>query len=368
MGESTSVRDEIEAAWEAHESGDAVAKDGPALPELDSPDSPATDSEKTVTPEVKAAPETETEKPVVEKRKPGRPRKDETTPAVDATAATTDAQPPIEAPHSWAAAEKAEFAKLPRQTQETIARREYERDRALYQGREQISQLQRKYSGLDQVLAPHEDQWMRQGIQPAQVVGQFLAWQKYLDSDPSAALRQLAQSYGLDLAQVAQTAPQVDPEIQRLRSELNNIQAALGQRDEGAAQEYSAQLEQGIEQYAQEKSTDGKPLRPYFAEVWQDMLPIVSHMANTQPNLTHRQILDASYDKAMWMNPQIRERVLQEKAKTDEAKRMSEANEKAQRAKAAAVSVRGSPSGTIAPQAAHSSVRESLLANWDALT
>lgn len=359
-GES-SIRDEIELAWESHESGDTVAKDAPSIPELDSPESVTTPTKFDDEPAKEPAAAVEA-KP--EKRGPGRPKKSEqVTPAIDPTPT-----PSIEAPRSWRADERENFKQLPPALQETISRREIERERAFTQRMEETSRAQRRYAQLDEVLAPHEEKWGMAGVEPAQVIKQFLHWQNALDRDPATALSQLAQSYGLDVGSLGQQAPKIDPEIQRLRQELEQVQGSMSQREQYAQQQYQTQLEQGIEAYATEKGADGRPARPYFEDVWADMTSIVKDLVRDQPHLTHRQVLDQAYDRATWANPTVRERVLAEHEKSKEAKRMAEGNARAQKAKAAAVSVRGSPVGSSIATSSSNSIRESLESAWDSLT
>jgi hypothetical protein len=51
--------------------------------------------------------------------------------------------PPIEAPRSWTAAEKAEFATYPREAQEVVARREQERDTATRRGQNETAETRK---------------------------------------------------------------------------------------------------------------------------------------------------------------------------------------------------------------------------------
>lgn len=360
MVEESSIRDEIEAAWAAHEEGDTEAVEGKPTPELDSPDTGSEVKE----PEAKPTPTLETKEPVTpEKRGPGRPKKVEAAPTTP-----TPAAEPIEAPRSWKAPEREAFSSLPRHLQETISKREIERDTATNNRLMELSRAQKRYAEIDSVLAPHEEKWAKAGIQPGAVMRQFLAWQDYLDRDPQTAIKELAGSYGLNLAELAQKQPTVDPEVARLRQELAQVQGTIQQQQTYEQQQYQTQLEQGIEAYATEIGTDGKPVRPYFQEIWSDMLPIVSHLVQAEPGLTHRQVLDQAYERAMWMNPQVRERLIEEKHKAAEAKRIAEMQNRTQKAKAAAVSVRGSPTSGATPSSAPASIRDSLESAWDSLT
>lgn len=358
MSEENSIRDEIEAAWAAHD-GDDVGTPAPTTESgLDAPDAAAITADVDVTKGLETKP---TAEPTQEKRGPGRPKKSEQTaaPAVEKPAAPT-----YEAPKSWKQAEREAFSSLPPHLQETISKRESERDTATNNRLMELSRVQKRYAEIDSVLAPHEEKWAKAGIQPGAVIKQFLAWQNYLDRDPQTAINELASSYGLNLAELAQKQPQVDPEIARLRQELAQVQGTMSERQMYEQQQYQTQLEQGIEAYATEIGTDGKPVRPYFQEIWSDMLPIVSHLAANEPGLTHRQVLDQAYERAMWMNPQVRERLLKEQ----ESKRIAEMQTRTQKAKAAAVSVRGSPTSGAMPSSAPASIRDSLESAWDSLS
>ena len=372
--ETESLRDALESSWDAIESGQTDgAKDDGIIPELDTP---KTESDSPVTPEV-----SKTESPGDsrgDRDDKGRFRKKEAeaaaakegkAPEVKTEAATPapEAGEPIIAPISWKKDEQEAFRSLPRPVQETIARREKEREVAWNRGQMEVAQYRKKYSDIDAALAPHENKWARAGIQPGQVIRQFLAWQDRLDADPQKGIAELAATYGIDPATLAQHAPAVDPQISSLQAEIQRLKTEVMGRSQYEEQAYMSEVSNSIGAYAMEKGQDGKPLRPYFNDVYQDMLPIADSLKRANPNATPTQILDAAYDRAVYANPSTRAAMLEERIKQEEAKRIAEAKDRTTRAKLASSTLTNGTPGTLT-NGGPKTIRESLLQTWDELT
>jgi hypothetical protein len=372
--ESNSLRDALESSWDAIESGQTDgAKDDGIIPELDTPQA---ETATPVSPEV-----SKTESPGDtrgDRDDKGRFRKKELeaaaakegkAPEVKTEAATPapEAGDPIVAPISWKKEEQEAFRSLPRPVQETIARREKEREIAWNRGQMEVANFRKKYSSIEEALAPHSNKWARLGVEPGQVIKQFLAWQERLDQDPKSGIAELAATYGLDPSAIAQHAPTVDPQISSLQAEIQRLKTEVMGRSQYEEQAYMSEISNSIGAYAMEKGQDGKPLRPYFNDLYHDMLPIADSLKRANPNATPTQIIDAAYDRAVYANPSTRAAMLEERSKQEEAKRIAEAKDRTTRAKLASSTLTNGTPGTLT-NGGPKTIRESLLQTWDELT
>ena len=157
----------------------------------------------------------------------------------------------------------------------------------------------------------------------------------------------LAQSYGVNLNDMGNDLPQqvhVDPTIYALQNELNNVRGeVMGWKQQQEQQQNQALLGE-INNFSQ-KAEHFEEARPAMIQLLQ------SGMATD---------LDDAYDKAIRLNPELFDAVQSgRQAEVDAAKRAA-ANTAAKRARAAAVSVKGSTPGTVTNTKAQD--RRSLLA------
>ena len=106
-----------------------------------------------------------------------------------------------------------------------------------------------------------------------------------------------------------------DPAVKFIADHLgrseSKLQALEGQLQQREQREQQARAEwgvrnarQGIDGFADEKSKDGRPLRPHFDAV----LPIILDMFKANPNRD----LAATYDAACWAHPEVRKQMLSE--------------------------------------------------------
>ena len=156
----------------------------------------------------------------------------------------------------------------------------------------------------------------------------------------------LAQSYGVNLNEMGNDLPQqaVDPTIYALQNELNNVR--------GEVQGWKQQQEQQQNQALLGEINNFSQKAEHFEEARPAMIQLLQSGMATD--------LDDAYDKAIRLNPELFDAVQSgRQAEMDAAKRAA-ANTAAKRARAAAVSVKGSTPGTVTNTKAQD--RRSLLA------
>lgn len=256
----------------------------------------------------------------------------------------------IEAPPSWSAEQAAKFATLPPEVQKYVHQRETEATQLISrQGAELKS-----YQPIREVYGALNSWGVPQGRE-AEVVQSWAKAQAILDNNPGEGIKWLAQSYGLDLAQLAGQPKSVDTpsgvddlfkdprvdaleqryqrKIAELESQQQRITGHLTAREQAEESQRIGYANKAIQKF----STD----KPYFAQLKEDLEHEVPFIRQREPGLPLEQVLEKAYDRALYANPQIRERVLadQRKAETDKAQKDLVAKQ-AQAKKAQAMNVR----------------------------
>jgi hypothetical protein len=256
-----------------------------------------------------------------------------------------DPTPVADYPANWDAAYKDHWGKLPPEVQKFIS----EREQKTHQTLDRQGQVIKYFEPISGVL-----QTMNQlGVQPgteAQMIQSWMQADRYLSQNPSEALKWLAQQYNVDLAQIAgqpqQPAQQnpiddlfKDPRYDTLAKQNEALQqklAALEQqqqkvvgsltaREQAEAQRQTAYISEQIQKFASD--------RPYFAQLEDEITHEVNLIKAKEPSLPIDKLLDKAYDRAIYANPQIRERVLADQRKAEMEKAQKEAAVKTAQAK-----------------------------------
>jgi len=269
------------------------------------------------------------------------PAVEETTDRAKEATGTEPAPPAIDPPASWSAAAKAAFAKAPPEVQHEVLKREAD----VAKGFEQKAAETRALAPVAEVLAQYRAKFAAYGVTEAQAVRQLLDAQNALETNPVEAIQWLARSYGVDLSRLQtqnpnqyQSAPAIDPNAIAAQARDAALRAVQEQQTLSVIEAFKAD-----------------PKNVHFEEV-------KGHMAALLQAGVAKDLSDA-YDQAVYARPDIRQRILDDQRKADEARRIEEARERAAKAKAAGASVKGAPTGGMAPVPAVS-VREELLRNW----
>jgi len=260
----------------------------------------------------------------------------------DVAPAETPAQA-VEAPSAWSAEEKAEFAKLPRAVQATVARREQDRERHFTQEAQKIAETRTRFAEIDRVLEPRRRDFAMSGMSEGAALSQLFALNDFATSDPAGFIAWFAQVRGVDLGSLdarpaSMEAGEVVPPIieQRISSLEQRLQA---EKSAGAARQIEAFRANGA--------------HPHFDAVRADMGALIQAGAATT--------LDEAYQKAVWANPQVREKMLADQRSADEAKRMEAAKARAAAARKA-TGTQPRPNGAGSPGQAQGTWQDTLQA------
>jgi len=260
-------------------------------------------------------------------------------PAAAAPAGTGTAPATRKAPAAWAKEHHPLWDKLDPAIQEVILKRETDVSR----GFEERALKARPYEELDQIFQPHRQRWHLNGWSEAQAIQQLLAAQTYLEQDPVNAIRWLAASYGLRPEQLYQQQTQVDPMAQYvapLHQRIADLETARQREREAVQQHQDRALLSEIESFSKD--------HPHLEHLRHDMAVLLAN--------GRAETLQEAYDKAIWMYPELRTQILADQAKDQAAK----SAEDAARARKAASSITGAPTGDGAREGPRASLREEI--------
>jgi hypothetical protein len=215
---------------------------------------------------------------------------------------------PIEPPRNFTAEDKATFARLQREDQEWIARREASREATFTRQSQEAAQLRRTAEPILQAIAPFHG-YLSQiapltGKTPDQMINGILAAEYQLRTgnpqQKAMAFAQLAQAYGVDLGAIPaggqvpqgpmatyQPPPQPRPEHQA----LNNLNQRLEAFERERQGQFDRSISDQITSFQNAKDDQGRPRYPHFERLRSQMaLSLAANEVST---------LEEAYAKAL---------------------------------------------------------------------
>ena len=219
---------------------------------------------------------------------------------------------------SWKKEAQTTLSQLPPETQRMIQ----EREEQFHKGIEQYKQDAYQGRSLNKALAPHMEYLNQVGVAPEQAISTLIQAEKLLRTSDQQTKTQmfmkLAHDYGVDVNSL--TNVPFDPYKYQLEQQLAQQQAMLTQIQQSRQIAEEAQLGQTIEQFAQQHE--------YFDELREPMADLLDKGLASD--------LEDAYTKSLSWRPDLQAKP---------ANQLQRANNAAKAAKAAAVSVKGSPVG-----------------------
>lgn len=249
----------------------------------------------------------------------------------------TEPAEPIEtitAPNSYKQEFKDSFSTLTPEWQKYLSAREKEVEQGLSRARNQ-------YSWVDKVYNDRKESLSGQGFGNAQeYINTLVAIADGLDTNPAQAIAKLQSIYGIG----AENNNPLQQQIMELSEKLNQQQGYLQARE-------NERVKSELDAFMSAKDDKGNNLHGYFEEVKPDMIKLL------QAGLANN--LQDAYDKAIWQNEGVRNKIIAEKANASIAQKAAVA----QKAKTAAFD----PSSKTEPAPKTYSLREDLERIYDNL-
>jgi hypothetical protein len=265
---------------------------------------------------------------------------------------------PRKAPSSWKPAAQEAFLKADRGealTAEEIKLLTQEAERResdFHKGVSEFKGHSERAKAYDAAIAPYQQHLQSLGVDAPTAINALMRADMTLrTSDPVTKAQyfaQLAKEYNIDLNQL-QEPPQVDPQTQYL---MNELQVLRNQQQ--MWQNQARQQEQAIAQ--DQLASFATPDRPHFDAVRNEMATLLETGSAKD--------LQEAYEMAVWMRPDIRQSLLDQQRAEAQKKALEQAQ--AQKARTAAVSVKGSSPASSGVQPGNKgSLRDILAAQFD---
>lgn len=241
----------------------------------------------------------------------------------------------VAAPVSWSAEAKSLWASAPPALQQAVLKREQEASNGIRQYSEKVAQF-------EQALAPIAQEATRRGMSPDDAIKRLIDGNAFLETQPEQAILWLAQKNGIDLANLASNPPapqqaRPDPVYAQVSQTVQTLEQRLQQIEFGnnltVAQQFAAS-------------------KPHYADVEEQLPAFIREVQKLEPGLTGLALLEKAYDRAVWLNPDVRAKIQAGERETAEKARLATVQAKATQASKAAVSVKGSSAAATAPKAA----------------
>ena len=265
---------------------------------------------------------------------------------------------PRKAPSSWKPAAQEAFLKAdrgePLTTEEIkILTQEAERRESdFHKGVSEFKGHSERAKAYDAAIAPYQQHLQSLGVDAPTAINALMRADMTLrTSDPVTKAQyfsQLAKEYNIDLNQLHEP-PQVDPQTQYL---MNELQVLRNQQQ--MWQNQARQQEQAIAQ--DQLASFATPDRQHFDAVRNEMAFLLE--------TGKAKDLQEAYEKAVWSDPDIRQSLLDQQRAEAQKKALEQAQ--AQKARTAAVSVKGSSPASSGVQPGNKgSLRDILAAQFD---
>lgn len=270
-------------------------------------------------------------------------------PTTDQPATEGNEPPPaaIEAPQSWSAEMKAQFATLPPDAQKYVAQRESEAHAKIS---DQGNRL-KAFDGLSHVLEPRRAELMASYGSVEKGLSDLMALHARYHTDPVSVIVGLAQGAGIRLDQLPQLAQQAPPQAQRVDphvAALHNEVAAL--KSTITTQAYG-EAEKIVEAFK------AKPENKHYAAVE----PRIAELINSGV----ARDLPTAYKMAVRENDTLLEQDFAERATAAKAKADAEAKRLADEARKANVVNIRTPGARASGGPASGTIRSSLERAYD---
>lgn len=272
---------------------------------------------------------------------------------------------PLAPPAHWSPEAKAAFVNAPRAVQQEALKREEE---IAGKAKEWQSKAE-DYNRLDKVIGPQRDRLAREGRSVDMAINQLFSFENAMQSNPVSGVTellrvfargnelqvidQIARANGYVLTQATnqgqptegQAPVQADPTVRRLQEQVQQLTQTLTQQQTAAQQHAQNNMRAEIEAVAKD------PKNLYYENLKDKIAAIVSigdHKGDPRPI---KERVQEAYDQACWADPKVRDLILADRQRQQQAAAQEAARQKAAAARQASVSITGSPGGP-APAAA----------------
>jgi hypothetical protein len=255
------------------------------------------------------------------------------------------------APESWTGDSKAKWKELPEWAQAEFSKREGDFTKGIAKHAEGSKFAQNVYALAAQY--PHITQGNPLGTfqNALQMMNTLLTGSH---DQKAAVLQNLAQYSGTNPTQPQEADKYQDPDVADLRAQLQQMQTKLQQSDQAASNERLIAANKAIAEFEANNE--------HFKDVKEEVIALF----NAAKSMGQQLSLKDAYEKAIWMNPAIREKLTTAANAEAEKKRLTEAKKAAKVAKKTAGTQLDGDSG-VTTSAKKESLDETMSRVYDEL-
>lgn len=207
-------------------------------------------------------------------------------------------QETIVAPASWATEMHASWDSLPSHLQHYLSDREQATGRMVVQQTRELSRVR----PIVEMRDKYQWDFDRYGVSFEEGMAALMRAQELLDQDPRRGIAAIAQSYGIDLAEVFGPTQSLSPEVRRVLGENRRYEAKIDsmKRDQRAEQLAESRA---LTAKAESELQHWKTEKPYYEDVRNLMASFLSS--------GDAEDLESAYEMACHAHSDVREKVLQ---------------------------------------------------------
>jgi len=266
-------------------------------------------------------------------------------------------KPRAEMPKSLRLELKEHWEKAPAELQQAFAQRDadYEKGITSYKQRDAEARA------ITEQFAPYEWILRNEGSTPSQAIGPLLQTAALLRTgtpqQKSQAVAQMIQQFQIPLEQVAayfggEAPPQQDSHYNQLAQQVQQLTQHITQSQYEAQKQNENRALSVIQQFA------GDPANAHFEAVQDRMLSLLQapQVLGDISHMSEREKLQVAYDTAVRLDPQLAQSLFAQQQQSYAAQNQ------VQKAKQAAVQVRGAPGGAVSGPVSQTD-RRAVIAN-----
>lgn len=183
---------------------------------------------------------------------------------------------------------------------------------------QEYADYRKRLDPIYEVVKPYEQHWQMQGMDTVSGVRQLMTYAEALARDPASMIPKLAEMYGVDLQSLVAEQPYVDPMVQTLQQQLQQVQSQFQQHQQYAQQQQYARLNQEIQAFQTAVDEQGNPKAPHFDRVFDGMVQLARAGLATS--------IQEAYDKAVALNPEVQAEISAQQQQATAVTRAAEAN------------------------------------------
>ena len=277
--------------------------------------------------------------------KPKEAKAEEVKPSAVAEAPVVD--PASDAPAHWSKEHKETFAKIAPEHKQFVLERYKAMEGDYTRKTQEIASERKAVEAIKTAFEPIRGELQASGIDEANAIQRLVNAHVALQRDPVGTLKLLANQYGANLSQLTDGGGEEfqDPDVLQLRNELRQRDLKIQELERnfnGFVQTNQQRdvetMSSLIDDFAARKDAGGNAQYPHLSELMGDMQRFIRPAKNTTEA---EAILKDAYEKALWANPETRQKALAEQKKREFDQQEKERKEAVTKARRASTSLNG---------------------------